>query len=383
MEPTVHGQCHAHFEPVREAFASNFTDGADLGASFAVTVEGEYVVDLWGGHLDEDHEHEWQQDTIVNVYSTTKTMAAISALVLADRGEIDLYAPVARYWPEFAQNGKSGVEVRHVMSHSAGLSGMDGPLGAADVYDWEKMTTLLARQAPWWPPGTQSGYHAITQGYLIGEVVRRVTGSSIGTFFRREIAEPLGADFHIGLDPRHFHRVGDLIPPPSGATLSGNSDPDSIAARTFRYPPVNALDSRASQWRRAEIPAANGHGNARSVAQVQSLIANGGSAFGKRILSQAGCDRVFDEQTNGMDLVLGAPIRFGMGYGLTSEAFPLGPNPHTCFWGGWGGSLAIVDADAHVCIAFVMNKMGAGTTGDTRAGKLAMATLQSLASAKQ
>ena len=160
MEPTIHGQCHAQFEPVREAFASNFTDGADLGASVAVTVEGEYVVDLWGGHLDEDRKREWQQDTIVNVYSTTKTMAAISALVLADRGEIDLYAPVARYWPEFAQNGKADVEVRHFMSHSAGLSGMDGPLVAADAYDWEKMTTLLARQAPWWKPGTQSGYHA-------------------------------------------------------------------------------------------------------------------------------------------------------------------------------------------------------------------------------
>ena len=380
METTIHGYCHDTFERVRDAFASNFADGSDVGASFALTVDGEYVVDIWGGHLDEDQRNPWKEDTIVNVYSTTKTMAAISALVLADRGEIDFYAPVSRYWPEFAQNGKGDVEVRHFMSHSAGLSGMDGPLVAADAYDWDKMTSLLAAQAPWWKPGTQSGYHAITQGYLIGEVVRRVTGSTLGTFFRTEIAQPLGADFHIGLDPRHFGRVGDLIPPPSGTIPVSNPDPNSIAARTFRYPPVNALDSRTEQWRRAEIPAGNGHGNARSVVKVQSLIANGGSAFGKRILSRSGCERVFDEQTNGLDLVLGVPIRFGMGYGLTSETMPLGPNPNTCFWGGWGGSLVIIDTDARVCLSYVMNKMGIGTTGDARGGKLAMASFMSLGS---
>ncbi len=380
MDTTIHGHCDDKFERVRDAFASNFTDGSDLGASFALTVDGEYVVDIWAGHLDEDKQHPWQQDTIVNVYSTTKTMAALCALVLADRGEIDLYAPVARYWPEFAQNGKAGVEVRHFLSHSAGLSGMDGPLAAGDIYDWEKMTGLLAAQAPWWKPGTQSGYHAITQGYLIGEVVRRITGSTLGTFFRQEIAEPLGADFHIGLDPRHFARVGDLIPPPTGATpAASDTDPDSTAARTFRCPQINALDSRTSEWRRAEIPAANGHGNARSVSKVQTLIANGGSAFGKRILSQQGCDRAFEEQSNGMDLVLGVPVRFGMGYGLTSDAFPMGPSPRTCFWGGWGGSLAIVDADKRVCMAYVMNKMGVGTTGDARAATLAMTAFQSLA----
>ena len=379
MSTPVHGYCHDRFERVREAFATNFADDSDLGASFAVTVDGEYVVDIWGGHLDEEKKTPWKEDTIVNVYSTTKTMAAISALVLADRGEIDFYEKVSKYWPEFAQNGKADVEVRHFMSHSAGLSGMDGPVTTSDVYDWDKMCRMLAAQAPWWKPGTQSGYHAITQGYLIGEVVRRVTGMSLGTFFRTEIAEPIGADFHIGLDPRHFGRVRNLIPPPGGNAPIATGDPTSIAARTFRYPPVNALDSRTAEWRRAEIPAGNGHGNARSVAKVQTLIANGGSAFGKRILSKAGCDRVFDEQSNGPDLVLGVPTRFGMGYGLTSEAFPLGPNPHTAFWGGWGGSLVIVDADARVCLSYVMNKMGEGTTGDLRGGRLAMAVFQSLA----
>ena len=375
----THGYCHDKFAAVRDAFAGNFADGHDLGASFAMTVDGEYVVDLWGGHLDEDKRQPWQENTIVNVYSTTKTMTALCALVLADRGEIDLYAKVSKYWPEFARNGKADVEVRHFMSHGAGLSGMDGPLVAADLYDWEKMTSLLAAQAPWWKPGTQSGYHAITQGYLIGEVVRRVTGSSLGTFFREEIAEPLGADFNIGLDPRHFDRVGNLIPPSGGSTPVTSGDAQSIAARTFRCPPVNALDSRTTAWRRAEIPAANGHGNARSVVRVQSVLANGGAAFGKRILSQAGCERVFDEQFNGPDLVLGTPMRFGMGYGLTSEVFPLGPNPHTCYWGGWGGSLVIVDTDARVCVSYVMNKMGEGTTGDIRGLGLAMAAFAALA----
>jgi CubicO group peptidase (beta-lactamase class C family) len=374
----IDGKCDDKFARVRDAFEENFTSGADLGASFAVTVNGEYVVDIWGGHLDEEKTRPWKEDTIVNVYSTTKTMAAICMLVLADRGLVDLNAPVAKYWPEFEQNGKEGVLVKHFMSHSAGLSGMDGPVTTADVYDWEKMTRMLAKQAPWWKPGTQSGYHAITQGFLIGEVVRRVTGATLGTFFRREIADPIGADFHIGLDSRHFSRVGDLIPPPSGNAPVSPPDPESIAARTFKYPPVNALDSRTPEWRRAEIPAGNGHGNARSVAKVQTLIANGGSAFGKTILSRKGSERAFEEQLNGMDLVLGVPVRFGMGYGLTSEAFPLGPNPHTCFWGGWGGSLVIIDADARVCIAYVMNKMGLGTTGDARAAGLAMATFASL-----
>jgi CubicO group peptidase (beta-lactamase class C family) len=376
---TIHGHCDEKFARVQEEFLGNFADGSDVGASFALTVNGEFVVDIWAGYSDEAGTKPWQEDTIVNVYSTTKTMTALCALVLADRGVIDLNAPVARYWPEFAQNGKAAVLVRHLLSHSAGLSGLEKPVSVEDTYNWDFMTGLLAAQAPWWEPGTQSGYHALTQGYLIGEVVRRATGMSLGTFFRREIAEPIGADFHIGLDPRHFERVGELIPPPAGATPAAAGDPDSIAARTFRSPAIDALASRTTAWRRAEIPAANGHGNARSVTKVQTLVANGGRAFGKQILSKQGCDRIFEEQTNGPDLVLGMPQRYGMGYGLTSQFFPLGPNPHTCFWGGWGGSLAIVDADAHVCFAYVMNKMGNGTTGDMRGLGLAIAAFDSLA----
>lgn len=337
-------------------------------------------VSMWwtcGGHRDEAKSLPWEEDTIVNVYSSTKPMAALCALLLADRGEIDFYEPVKTYWPEFAQNGKAKVEVRHIMSHSAGLSGMDEPMQGEDVYDWDRMVGALARQAPWWEPGTASGYHAMTQGHLIGEVVRRVTGQSIGNFFRTELAEPLSADFHIGTGTEHHHRIGELIPPESGPAEMANGD--SIAARTFANPAVDALASRTDGWRQAEIPAANGHGNARSLVRVQSLVANGGSVFGKRLMSEEGCRVIFDEQSNGPDLVLGVPIRFGMGYGLTSELVPMGPNEHICYWGGWGGSSIVVDQDARLCVSYVMNKMEADLLGDQRGFKLLQAAYQSLA----
>ncbi len=374
----IEGTCNERFAPVREAFEKNFEKAGDVGASVAVTLEGEYVVDMWGGHSDAAQRSPWQQDTIVNVYSTTKTMTALAALLLADRGEIDFYAPVKTYWPEFAQNGKDGIEVRHLMSHTAGLSGLAERLSGDELYDWERVCDVLARQAPWWEPGTASGYHAMTQGHLIGEVVRRVTGSTLGRFFRDELAEPLGADFHIGVPEEHFPRIAELIPPerpPAGAT----GDKTSIAARTFASPAVDAGAASTAAWRSAEIPAGNGHGNARSVVRVQSLVANGGSVFGKTLMSEAGCRRIFDEQSNGKDLVLGVPIRFGMGYGLTSDLLPMGPNPHIAYWGGWGGSTVVVDLDARLCVSYVMNRMEGNLLGDRRGFSLLQAAYRALA----
>ncbi len=373
----IHGTCHEDFAAVRDAFEANFSERGDVGASVAVTREGEYVVDLWGGHRDAAGSEPWQADTIVNVYSTTKTMAALCLLLLADRGEVNLYERVSKYWPRFAQNGKDGVEVRHFLSHSAGLSGLDEPVTADDLYDWEKIVGALERQAPWWPPGTASGYHAVTQGYLIGEVVRRISGQTLGTFFRREIAEPLGADFHIGTGPEYHDRIAELVPPPAGP--ASQADPDSIAARTFRNPPVDARAAKTAGWRQAEIPAANGHGNARSVVRVQTAVANLGSAFGKRLLSEAGARAVFDEQINGTDLVLGVPVRFGMGYGLTSDVMPMGPNEHIAYWGGWGGSSIVVDQDARMCVSYVMNRMAPDLMGDVRGFSLLQAAYASLA----
>ena len=373
----VQGSCAPGFEGVRAAIAATLDSGRDVGACAAVTVDGELVADVWGGVIDQQTGAPWERDTIINVWSTTKTMAALSLLLLVDRGEVDVDAPVATYWPEFKAGGKEQVLVRHVMSHTAGLSGWQEPMAPADLYDWEKATSLLAAQAPWWEPGTASGYLAITQGYLEGEILRRVTGQSIGAFFRRELAEPLGADFHIGLPPEHDDRVALVIEPPPLLPPEG-VDLSSVAMRTLANPPLSASQSWEIPWRRAEIPAAGGTGNARSVATVQSVLACGGEVGGRRYLSAATCDLVFREQCNGTDLVLGVPLQHGIGYGLPGDLLPL-PNPRTCFWGGWGGSLIIVDLDARMTVAYVMNRMGEGTVGDDRGASVLVAAYQGIA----
>lgn len=365
--PQIHGFCDPRFASVRDAFAANFASGADMGASFAATLNGEPVVDLWGGFADTEGKRPWEEDTIINVYSTTKTMCALTAILCADRGLIDFAAPVATYWPEFAQNGKDAITVAHLMSHSAGLPGFDEKIEPEALYDWDGVCERLAKQAPWWEPGTRTGYHAITQGYLVGEVVRRVSGKTMGTLFREEIAEPLGADFHIGLPAGHDHRVADLIPPEQ--SLGAVSAQGDIAKRTFASVNLTALEPRTTAWRRAEIPAAGGIGNARSVALVQSLLVNGGVVRGKRILSEAGVRRALELQIESDDLVLGIPVRFGLGYGLPSAVAPF-PNKNTAFWGGWGGSLVVADYDARLTFSYVMNRMNSTTTGDARVAGL-------------
>ncbi len=368
---TVSGFTDNRFAAVAEAFQANLDSGADVGASFAATVEGEMVVDLWGGWADEARTRPWEKDTIINVYSTTKTMTALTALLLADRGELDFDAPVARYWPEFAANGKAAIKVSHLMSHSAGLSGWKEKITREDLYDWDKATALLAAQAPYWEPGTAPGYHALTQGYLVGEVVRRITGRSLGTVFRQEIAEPLGADFHIGLAAEHDARVADLIPPPPGGAI-GDGEQSELTRNMSSNPPINPYDTRTREWRAAEIPAAGGHGNARSIAEIHVLLANGGVAKGKRLMSEAGCRKALELQVEGTDLILNMPARFGMGFGLPGAATPL-PSPNSMFWGGYGGSLIIIDMDARATYGFAMNRMAPTTMGDTRAHGLAVA----------
>ena len=378
----IHGTVAPGFEAVRAAFENNFETQGDVGASVAITIGGEFVADLWGGTAtfdgpDDDDagepgvEGDWQENTIINVWSTTKTMAALCCLILADRGELDLYEPIATYWPEFAAGGKEAVATRHVLSHTAGLSGWDEPLDRMDLLDHDKLVGIHARQTPWWEPGSQSGYHAISQGYLLGEVVKRVTGRSLGTFFADEVAGPLGADFHIGTPESCDPRIARVIPPSSGI---GGDDiaPDSIAMRTLANPALGAEFSWRKDWRRAEIPAAGGHGNARSVALCHTPTACGGTARGVTLLSDEGVARIFDAQYEGADLILPVELKMGMGFGLPSPMLPV-PNPRTCFWGGWGGSLAIIDVDAQMSFSYVMNKMGEGTTGDLRGASLLMA----------
>ena len=359
---SIGGFSDPKFAAAAEAFQANLNRGDDLGASFCATVDGEVVVDLWGGWADEARTRPWVKDTIVNVYSTTKTMTALTALMIADRGLIDFDAPVARYWPEFAQNGKEGVKVSHLMAHSSGLFGWTEKTGVQDIYDWDKACARLAAQAPSSAPGTAPGYHALTQGNLVGEVVRRVTGKSLGTVFKEEIAVPLGADFHIGLPASEDARVADLIPPVAALP---DVPPSEYLINIMTNPPIDPLDTRTRAWRAAEIPAANGHGNARSIAQVHAILANGGVAQGRRFLSEAGCRAALVPQVEGMDLVLGIPARYGLGFGLP-DMIPI-KNANSMFWGGYGGSLIIIDMDARTTFAYAMNKMGTTTIGDERA----------------
>jgi CubicO group peptidase (beta-lactamase class C family) len=371
----IKGSWEPRFDGVVHSLGSSLDAGTDVGAAVAVFVDGEPVVDVWGGYVDEARSAPWEQDTITNVWSTTKTMTFLCALMLADRGELDFHAPVARYWPEFAAGGKGAVEVRHLMSHTAGLCGWTEHLELEQLADWDRCTSLLAAQEPWWEPGTASGYHAVTQGYLVGEVVRRITGASIGTWFASEVAQPLGADFFIGLPESEDKRVSVVIPPPP--IDLGSFDPTLVPVRTFSNPPVDATAPRHAWWRRAEIPAANGHGNARSVAMVQSVLAGGGEARGVRLLSSKSCDTVFEEQIDGIDLVLGMRFRFGMGYGLSTDLVPIGPRG--CFWGGYGGSLVVVDLDARLTICYVMNKMESGLAGGARGADIVLAAAVGLA----
>lgn len=361
------GRCDARFEPVRDALAEQLGSGNELGASIVVDLDGETVVDLWGGWRDPGRRDPWAEDTIVNVWSTTKTVTNLAALVLVDRGLLDPYAPVARYWPEFAANGKEGVEVRHVLGHTSGVSGWEQPFGLEDLFDLEGSTRRLAEQAPWWEPGSASGYHAQNQGHLVGELVRRTSGKSLTAFVAEDIAEPLEADFQIGAAERDWDRIATIVPPPpAGFDLSGLPD-DHPMVKTFAATPAEPSTANLPDWRRQEIGALNGHGNARSVARLMRVLALGGSAEGRRLLTPETIDVIFDEQSSGPDLVLGIPLRFGVGWALPETAtVPYVGQGRTCYWGGWGGSLVVADLDRRLTISYMMNRMAEGIIGSDR-----------------
>jgi CubicO group peptidase (beta-lactamase class C family) len=370
----IQGTCDERFKAVRAALAEAL-DTDDVGACAAVYLDGEPVVDIWGGYADAARTIAWEPDTITIVWSTTKTMTALCALVLADRGELDLAAPVARYWPEFAAAGKQDVQVRHVLAHTSGLPDFDGPVTAGDLYDWPAVTARLAAQAPRWAPGTAAGYHSLTQGFIVGEVVRRITGRSLGVFFAEEIAGPLGADFHIGLPAEHDHRVSPVIAPPSSPSGDWVAAPPAAGlgsgapARADPGGGIRVSDGNSLAWRRAQIPSASGFGNARSVAAVQSVLACGGTVRGVRLLSPAGCALARQEQYRGVDQVLGATMRYGMGYAIFDRSYG---------WGGWGGSLVLVDPEARMTVSYVMNQMLDQGVGDYRALSIVVAAYEGL-----
>ncbi|MFC9678640.1 serine hydrolase domain-containing protein [Streptomyces sp. NPDC056948] len=374
----LHGVYDERFAEVAARLSENLEAGDELGASIAVLVGGEPMVDLWGGWADQSRTAPWRRDTITNVWSCTKTVTSLAALVLVERGLLDVDTPVSRYWPEFAARGKEDVLVRHVLSHTSGVSGWDRPVTVADVLDVPAATARLADQAPWWPPGTASGYHLLNYGHLIGELVRRIDGRTLGRFVAEEIAGPLGADFHIGLPDSEFARVADVVPPPFRLGDLAGADPNGVAMKTFTGPFGGAEESWHPEWRRAEIGAASGHGNARSLARIHSAIACGGTLDGVRLLSPRTIDLIFRQQTDGPDLVLGVHLRFGIGFGLPSPAVSYLPEGRICFWTGWGGSVVVIDTERRAAISYVMNSMGTGLLGSDRTAQYVKAAFAAL-----
>jgi CubicO group peptidase (beta-lactamase class C family) len=377
----VQGTCSEPFALVRAEFEENLRSGEELGGSIFIDLDGETVVDLWGGHRDVERTTPWTEDTITNVWSTTKTVTSLAALVLVERGDLDVHAPVARYWPEFAANGKEHIEVRHLMAHTSGVSGWEQPCSTEDMYDWEGSTARLAAQAPWWEPGTASGYHAHNQGHLVGEVVRRITGKRLKEFVAEELAGPLGADFQIGAREDDWGRIADVVPPPPLPFDLDALDRDSPMYKTFMGPPANAEAANTPAWRRADMGALNGHGNARAVARMLSPVSRGGEVDGVRLLSARTIDVIFDEQAHGPDLVLGVPLRWGIGFALPQPGVhptvPL-PEGRICFWGGWGGSMIVMDLDRRMTVAYMMNKMAPGIIGSVRSGAYLRAVYEAL-----
>jgi CubicO group peptidase (beta-lactamase class C family) len=366
----VNGKWDPQFDSLAEALADEIATGEELGAAIALDIDGELVVDIWAGYADRARTLPWTEDTIVNFWSCTKTLTALAALILVDRGLLDPFAPVADYWPEFAANGKQDIEVRHLLAHTSGVSGWEAPFAIEEMYDWEHATAHLARQAPWWPPGTASGYHALNYGHLIGEVVRRVSGKSLKEFVRDEIAVPLGADVQIGARPEDDHRIAELIAPPPLELPFDLLPADHPMIRTFgAFKPDQdvAAIAETTEWRRADIGGANGHGNARGLVRALSPISLGGTANGVDLLRPETIELIFREQSNGADQVLIVPLRFGIGFGLPiPETVPSIPEGKICWWGGWGGSAIVMDPERRATFAYVMNLMGPGTTGTER-----------------
>jgi CubicO group peptidase (beta-lactamase class C family) len=381
----LNGRCHAKFEKVYDALAKHIEVGKEVGASLYVNIDGEDVIDLWGGWTDKEHSSRWAGDTIVNVFSGSKTVTSLAVLMLADRGDIDLFAPVSRYWPEFAQNGKETAEVRHLLSHTVGIPAWEPPFSLAEAMNLEASTARLAAQAPWWEPGTRGSYHASSFGHLNAELVRRVTGKTLSVFIADEIAGPLRADFYLGLSDTDGRRIATVYPAEdengSAGSRKGSApklDGDlaverAISARTRigsfsgqKRDPLALFNS--PEWRRSEFGGSSGHANARGLGRIMSALSlRGTSCTGVRLLSPATIDLIFQEQFRGIDSYYMKPIRWGIGYALapieSKERGPLPfmrPSARTCYWYGTGGSLCIADVERRITFSYAMNQCQSG-----------------------
>jgi len=392
--PPIHGYCDPRFEDVRRIFEENLNNGTDLGAGVAFTLQGQLVVDLWGGFLEPESDQEWQRDTLVNLYSTTKGMLSICIQQLVERGQLDLDAPVCEYWPEFAAAGKSEIPVRQLLCHQAGLPAVREPLDTPVLWDWEAFASALAAEKPWWDPGTRHGYHAITFGHLVGEVLRRVSGKGVGDFFQENVARPLDADFQIGVPDEDHGRIsrlhgqviagrgsggGSKVPEALKSFMREMADPSTMTGAAFNNPRIPPDAVNSPEWRRAEITAANGHGTARALARIYGALSTGGEVDGVRILESESIERAITVQAEGPDAVLGGlPMRFGQGFMLRSMIMPLSPSARAFGHPGAGGSLGMADPDAGVGFGYTPNKMQMGLVGGAGAFAMLKAFFQAL-----
>jgi CubicO group peptidase (beta-lactamase class C family) len=365
----VNGTCDSRFTAVKDLLQANINADEELGASLVVNINGENVLDLWGGYADPAKSQPWEENTITNVWSSSKTVLSLAALLLIDRGLLDPFEKVSKYWPEFAGNGKQDIEVRHFLSHSSGISGWEGPITIQEVCDLESSTARLAAQPPWWTPGSASGYHSLTMGHLLNELTQRVTSKSLAEYVAAELARPLHADFSFGVPTSEYHRVATIIPPPAppadwkpeAPTDATGVDTSSVFAKTLMNPVMDADVANQDFWRQASVPAANGFTNARGIAKLLSIVSCGGALDGKQWLKRETVDLIFREQTKGADLVITSKTRFGIGFALNGigeegAGYWL-PEGEICFWGGWGGSLVICDVGRGITITYMMNKM--------------------------
>jgi len=378
--PNIEGTVASGFEAARTAFAANFAregDYQEIGASFAAFHRGRCVVDLWGGYRDRARTKPWTRDTLINVWSSTKGITATAVAILVDRGLLDYADKVAKHWPEFAANGKQDVTVAQLMSHQAGLNGFAEPTTPEDQFDWRGCAEKLARQKPAWPPGTASSYHAMTYGWLAGELVRRIAGRSVGAFVRDEIAKPLSADFFIGLPESEEGRVAEMIGPKRQADMPPLSD---IALMALINPQQNPEMPNRREWRAAEIPAANAQSSAMGLARLYAALSGDGSLEGVRILSPNTIARMTMPATNDgrHDMFLGFTDAWGMGVALNRPGI-YGPNARAFGHSGWGGSFGCADPDAEVSIGYVCNQMGPELVGDPRTAALCNSVLSAAA----
>jgi CubicO group peptidase (beta-lactamase class C family) len=373
----VDGHVAAGYEPVREAFLANFGAGGECGASVCAMVDGNVVVDLWGGHIDAARDNPWRKDTIVNMMSVAKAAVAVCALQLVEKGEIDLDAPVATYWPEFAANGKQAIPVRWLLDHRAGLPVLDPNLARGSIYDWKAITRALASQAPAWKPGTNAGYHILTMGFLVGELIRRVTALMPGDYFRKYVAEPLGLDYHIGLPTEALDRCATFLPAIEGTIFDvERSAPESYLARAWRELPHDE-NFNSLAWRTAQIPGANGHGNARAIARLFACLALGGAIDGVRILKPETVALLAAEQHNLTEIVMNRSYHQALGVLRNSPPIVwMGPNPNSFGHHGVGGAIGFADPDNRLSFSYAMNQMHARIDNGPRAGSLISALYQ-------